>query len=115
MANENVVIEKRYPEIGEKLYLQKCTGSYYVDLVKHPYTVVEVKGGSVFVQAARLVFYGDRYFDTLPDKIVADPNGEIIKLTWSKKHGKWQHKSSPDSKYPAFAHFGYWDYQPYLD
>ena len=40
MAKER--IPKTYPRVGDKLYLQQRTGSYYVDLVKRPYTVIGV-------------------------------------------------------------------------
>ena len=46
-----------------------------------------------------------------------DPNGEIKKLKWSnaKKHTGWIYKDYPGDTYPEIAHFGEWDYQPYLN
>ena len=42
--------EKNYPKVGEKCYLRQFTGSYYVDMVKRPYTVIEVHNGGKIVK-----------------------------------------------------------------
>ena len=105
---------KYYPEVGTKLYLSQQTGSYYVDMVKHPYTVIGHRNGRVVIQECKLVFNGPRYFDTLPDEIQQDPNGEVLELSWAPKKERWQ-VDKYKTGYPSIAHFGSWDYQPYLD
>lgn len=107
-------IPKTYPRVGDKLYLQQRTGSYYVDLVKRPYTVIGVTPSVVRVQACELIFNGPRYFDTLPDAIKADPEGEVLELHWAPSKGMWQ-IDKYKSGYPEYAHFGNWEYYPYLD
>jgi len=102
---------KKFPKIGEKLYLSRSSGDFYCDMVCNPYTVVEIKGESVYVQACKLIFNGVRYFDTLPDDIREDKEGKIVKLRWSEKHQRWQTTGSC----PEIATFGEWIYQPYLN
>lgn len=108
---------KYIPTIGEKLYLSQHTGNYWVDSVRNPYTVIDVNDKEVTIQECKLIFNGIRYFDTLPDEILEDPNGEIKKLKWSnaKKHTGWIYKDYPGDNYPEIAHFGMWDYAPYLN
>lgn len=108
------VIKKTYPVIGDKLYLQQRTGRYYVDLVKRPYTVVRVTPSAVFVQACKLIFNGPRYYDTMPDDIQENKEGEIVKLSWAPSKGKWQ-IDKYKTGYPEYAHFGSWEFYPYLD
>jgi hypothetical protein len=98
--------EKRYPEIGEHLYL----ADWYC-ATRDPYTVIGISGGRVIVQEARPVFYGVRYFNTLPDDIVADPSGRVLTLSYAPKKGVWKEKGS----YGREAVFGKWDYLPYLN
>ena len=62
-------MNKFYPEVGTPLYLSQRTGSYYVDMVKHPYTVIGTNNGKVQIQECKLIFSGPRYYDTLPDDI----------------------------------------------
>lgn len=104
--------EKYFPKVGEKLYLQQKTGSYYIDLVKRPYTVIGVTKTKVYVQSCELIFNGPAYYDTLADDIIADTNGCIEELTWHPKHNMWATK---EKSYPQFAHFGQYKYYPYLD
>ena len=104
---------KYEPKVGDKLYLRQRTGNYYVDICKHPATVIEVKGNVITVQDCELVFAGPRYYDTLPDYIMENPNGKTMKLRWSEKYQRWQ--QTPADSYPLFAVFGSWQYQPYLD
>lgn len=110
MAN----VQKTYPNKGDKLYLQQRTGSYFVDLVKRPYTVIGVTPSAIKVQACKLIFNGPRYYDTLPDAIEEDHEGEILELHWAPKKGLWQ-VDKYKSGYPEYAHFGEWEYYPYLD
>lgn len=105
--------EKGEHFIGEKLYLYTPSNAYWAAMVRNPYTVIGVDGNNMTVQEAGLIFNGPRYYDTLPDDIVEDPNGRIVKLRWSDKKERWQ--ESPAGSYPKVAVFGKWDYQPYLD
>jgi len=104
---------KHIPVVGEKLYIHTPCSSYYVALVRRPYTVESVNGNTMIIRAARPVFYGDVYYDTLPDEIVDDPNGQRLKFRWSEKKQRWQ--ETPADSYPRVATFGRWDYMPYLD
>lgn len=107
-------MNKFYPEVGTPLYLSQRTGSYYVDMVKHPYTVVGTNHGKVQIQECKLIFNGPRYYDTLPDEIKPDPNGEILELSWAPKKERWQ-VDKYKTGYPSIAFFGTAEYQPYLD
>lgn len=101
------------PTVGEKLYLYTPCSDYWVSEVRDPYTVESVNGKTIVVRAARPVFLGARYYDTLPDYIVDDENGKRIKMRWSDKKRRWQ--ESPAGSYPRVAVFGEWDFQPYLN
>ena len=104
---------KYIPTVGEHLYLQpKPSSSYYVNIVKRPYTVIAVSGREVVIQSAKCVYApGPVYYDTMPIGFEEDPNGRIQTLHWAPKAGYWQTGSS----WPDYAHFGEWDYYPYLD
>lgn len=103
------------PKIGEHLYTYTPSGNYWVSMVRNPYTVINISksGKEITIQAAKPIFFGVRYYDTLPDDIVEDPNGRIKKMRWSEKKHRWQ--ESPAGSYPEVAVFGEWDYQPYLN
>lgn len=112
---------KTYPKIGDKLFLSQSTGNSWVDMVKYPYTVIAVTPKIVYVQKCRLIApidpaTGDRvfYYDTVAEKIENDPKGTIEELTWHAKREKWGTKGR-DSDYPAYAYFGEWRHQPYLN
>ena len=107
-------MSKFYPEVGTPLYLSQRTGSYYVDMVKTPYTVVGTARGKIQIQECELVFNGPRYFDTLPDEIRPNPKGTILELNWAPKHERWQ-IDKYKTGYPSIAYFGEAKYQPYLD
>ena len=107
-------MKKFYPEVGTKLYLSQRTGHYYVDMVKHPYTVIGQAKGKLLVQECRLIFDGPRYFDTLPVAIVPDSTGDILELSWAPKKERWQ-IDKYGTGYPSIAFFGDYEYQPYLD
>ena len=100
-------------EVGEQLYLYTPCSNGWISMTKNPYTIASVKGSVMVVRAAKLIFNGPQYFDSLPDRIEDDPNGKTMKLRWSKKHQRWQ--ESPNDGYPMVAVFGKWEYQPYLD
>lgn len=124
--------EKTLPQVGDKLYLRQFTKNYYVDMVKRPYTVIDVTNNIVKVQACKLIApiykcvgnpYLDRpdlegqrvfFYDTVAESIEEDPNGHIEELTWHGKKGMWGTKG-PDSSYPQYAIFGEWKHQPYLN
>lgn len=106
---------KHIPAIGEELYTYTPCSDYWVSSVRKPWTVESVnKTGSVcVVRAARPVFYGPQYYDSLPDRIEDDPNGKRMTMRWSEKKQRWQ--ESPAGSYPRVAVFGQWDYAPYLN
>ena len=124
--------EKTYPKVGDRLYLRQFTGSYYIDMVKRPYTVVEVTKSIVKVQECNLIapiyhcvgnprldrpdLEGQRvfFYDTVAETIEEDPNGQIEELTWHSRKGLWGTKGR-DSSYPEYAIFGEWKHSPYLD
>lgn len=124
---------KTFPKVGDKLYLRQFTGNYWVDMVRHPYTVVSVSKSKVIVQECLLhfpIFKYDpntmdeyykqfdgketRFYDTLPESIEHDPNGHLEELSWHSKRNMWGTKGK-DSDYPDYAVFGNWDFQPYLN
>lgn len=124
---------KQLPKVGDQGYLRQFTGSYYVDMVKHPVTVVEVTPTKVVVQHAKLIApvyhckgnpYMDRpdlegqrvfFYDTVAESIEPDPNGFKEDLTWHAKKGKWGSKGR-DSDYPEYLILGEgYKHQPYLD
>ena len=51
-------MNKYYPEVGTKLYLSQRTGSYYVDMVRTPYTVVGQKSVYLVLNVADLRKHG---------------------------------------------------------
>lgn len=106
---------KHIPVIGEQLYTHTPCYDTWVSAVRNPYTVESVnKAGTVCViRAARPVFLGPCYYDSLPDYIEDDPNGRTMKLRWNEKRQRWQ--ESPAGRYPRVAVFGRWDYAPYLN
>lgn len=106
--------EKYYPQIGDHLYLSQRTGNQYVDMVKRPYTVISVSKSKITIQSAKLIFNGPQYYDTLPDDIVEDKEGEILILNWAPKRGRWQNDEYKTG-YPSIAYFGRWEYFPYLN
>ena len=106
--------EKVYPQVGDHLYLRQFTGNGWVDMVKRPYTVIEVTPSKVKVQQCRLIFNGPVYYDTVADRIEEDPEGRIEELTWHPKRGLWGTKGR-EADYPQYAIMGEWMHQPYLD
>ena len=112
--NAAVSNQKWFPKVGDHLYLSQRTGNFYVDLVKNPYTVVEVTPQVVRIRACKLIFNGPRYYDTIADEIQDDPNGEILDLHWAPKKQQWQ-IDKYHTGYPDIAFFGEWAHQPYLD
>ena len=106
--------DKYIPKVGEELYLYSNTGDYWCDIVKTPYTVIEVNKTSVVIQEAKLIFNGPRYFDSYPDKIIPDENGEKLTLQWSKKHNKWYVDKYGIGSY-SYAKFGKYEFTPYMN
>lgn len=104
---------KHNPTVGEHLYIYTPCNDYWVESVRKPFTVHEVRGNVITIREAEAVFTGPRYFDTLPDYITDNPNGRLLKFRWSEKKQRWQ--ESPARSYPRVAVFGKWDYQPYLN
>lgn len=126
-------MEKTYPKKGDKLFLRQFTGSYYIDAIKRPYTVIDVSTTKVTIQSCELIypmfkydpetmsdyykqFDGKRvaFYDTVAENILPDPNGRIEILTWHSKRGMWG-TEGPDSNYPQYAIFGKYMHSPYLD
>lgn len=101
------------PTVGEKLYTYTPCNSYYVAMIRNPYTVESVKGKTMVIRAAEPIFCGPRYYDSFPETIVDNPNGKRKTFRWSEKKQRWQ--ESPADSYPEVAVFGAWDYYPYLD
>ena len=81
---------KYVPTVGEKCYIYTPCNRYYVNAVHDPYTVESVNGNTMVLRAARPVFLGPRYYNTLPDYIEDDPNGKRMKFRWSEKKQRWQ-------------------------
>ena len=106
-------MSKHIPTVGEHLYTYTPCSDYWVSSVRNPYTVASVNGNTCTIRAARPVFYGVRYYDTLPDEIVDNPDGKLKTLRWSEKKQRWQ--ESPAGSYPEVAVFGEWDFAPYLN
>lgn len=124
--------KKYYPNVGDQLYLRQFTGSYYIDMVKRPYTVIDVTLTTIKVQECELIApiyhcegnpYLDRpdlegkrvfFYDTVAETIKPDPTGQIEELTWHAKREMWGTKG-PDSNYPQYAIFGEYMHSPYLD
>ena len=106
--------EKYIPKVGEELYLYGCTGDYWCDIVKTPYTVIEVNDKSVVIQEARLIFDGPRYYDSYPDRIIPDNTGEKLTLKWSKKDQKWRVDKCGIGVY-SYAKFGKYEFTPYMN
>lgn len=106
--------EKEFPKVGDKLYLSQETGDSWVDMVKRPYDVIQVNPNSVLIQAAKCVFDGPQYYDSLPTKMLKDESGEIVELHWAPKKKRWQYDKYKTG-YPEIAHFGEYAYQPYLN
>ena len=104
---------KHIPVVGEHLYTYTPCSDMWVSDVRNPYTVESVRGNVCTIRAARPVFNGPRYYDTLADDIVDDPNGRRMTMRWSEKKQRWQ--ESPAGSYPQVAVFGAWDFQPYLN
>ena len=125
-------MEKYIPKVGEHLYLRQRTGDYYNDLVKNPYTVIEVKGNKVVIQACKLtppVYHyngnpalgredldGQRvwFYNTVAEIIEEDSNGEVVTLHYAPKKQQWQ-IDRYHTGYPEFAVFGEWKHCPYLN
>lgn len=109
-----------YPKVGEHLYLRQFTGNCWVDGVKRPYTVIAVDTvkNIVTVQECELIFYGDRYYDTIADEIREDPNGRTLQLRFAnakRYKEKWVEVGRALSDYPLTAVFGMWLHEPYLN
>lgn len=99
-------------KVGTPLYLYDDCNLWTVRMVHNPYTVTGFKGKKIEIRAAKLIFKGVRYFDTLPDAIIEDPNGKV-KYLRKNKNGKWV--VTPKECNNETAVFGRYDYQPYLD
>ena len=107
-------MDKFYPEVGTKLYLWTPCNDSWVAMIRKPYTVIGKEKRKVLIQRCKLIFNGVRYYDTLPDEIQEDPQGQVRKLSWAPKKCRWQVDENR-SGYPEVAVFGEWDYQPYLN
>lgn len=125
---------KKMPQIGDQGYLCQFTGSYYVDMVKRPVTVIGVDRTRVTVQHAKLIypifkydpkimsdyykqFDGKRvcFYDTVAESVEPDPSGRIEVLTYHKKRDLFGTPGS-DRDYPEYLILGYgYQHQPYLD
>lgn len=104
---------KHDPMVGEHLYIYIPCNDYWVSSARQPYTVESVKQNTIIIRRAKAVFLGPQYYDSLPDYIVDDVDGDRLVFRWSEKKHRWQ--ESPAGSYPRVAVFGEWDYQPYLN
>ena len=123
----------KYPKVGDQCYLRRFTGSYYVDLVKRPVTVVSVAENEIIVREAKLIApvyhcvgnpYLDRpdlegqrvfFYDTVAESIEPDENGREIGLVWHPNKQLWG-EAEPDKYYPSYLIVGEgYKHQPYLD
>ena len=106
---------KHIPAVGEHLYTYTPCNNMWISDVRDPWTVESVnKTNTVCViRAARPIFEGSQYYDSMPSDIVDDLDGRRIKMRWSEKKQRWQ--ESPNNGYPRVAVFGEWDYFPYLN
>ena len=50
------MLKKTYPKVGDELYIRQFTGSYYIDIIKRPYTVIAVSKTKILIQACELVY-----------------------------------------------------------
>jgi hypothetical protein len=109
--------QKYLPKIGEHLYLQQGGKSYgCVAEVKNAYTVIDVNEDCVTVQECGYDWPNQSYYNTMPLGIHEDKKGQIKELHWSNKYGCWQYTSHGSmADYPLQAHFGRWEYYPYMD
>lgn len=110
----NVKKDDKNIKVGDPLYLYTDCNLWTVRMCHDPYTVIGVKGKRITIQEARLVFNGPRYFDTLPDGIEPNPNGDIKTLRYDTKGKRWVITPKSGSNHKV-AVFGRYDYQPYLD
>lgn len=107
-------MKKHIPMVGEKLSTYTPCGNMWVSSVRRPWTVEQViSENKIVVRQAKPVFNGPVYYDTLPDDIVDDLNGERMVMRYNNKRNRWQ--ESPAGSYPRVAIFCGWDWQPYLD
>ena len=106
-------MEKGTHFVGEKCSVYTPCSNYWVSMCRTPYTVIAVKENELTLQECTLVFYGDRYYNTVADEIIPNPNGRIMKVRWSEKKKRWQ--ESPAGSYPKVPIFGIWEHQPYLN
>lgn len=119
--------------IGMPLFLKQITGNYWIDMVKRPYTIIDITANTVIVQEAKCIFpvfhydpktmsdYYEKldgvrvqFYDTLAESIEPDSQGQIKVLTYHKKRNLFGTKGS-DADYPQYAIFGEYKYQPYLN
>lgn len=125
-------MSKTFPKVGDHLYLRQFTGNSYIDMVKDPYTVIEVTPSKVKVQACKLIapiyhcvgnphldradLEGQRvfFYDTIAEKIEENPHGNIETLTWHRYKGLWA-TTGAHASYPLYAIIGEWKHFPYLD
>lgn len=106
---------KHIPVVGEHLYTYTPCNNMCVSEVRNPWTVESVNKTQTVcvIRAARPIFEGTQYYDSMPCDIVDDLDGRRIKMRWSEKKQRWQ--ESPNNGYPRVAVFGGWDYFPYLN
>lgn len=106
---------KHIPAVGEQLYTYTPCNDYWVSSVRKPWTVESVNKTQTVcvIRAAKPIFSGPVYYDSLPERIEDDAEGKRMTLRWSEKKQRWQ--ESPANSYPRVGVFGQWDYAPYLN
>lgn len=125
--------ERIYPKVGDRGYLAQITHNSWVDGVKRPVEVIEVTKTTITVRHAKEIWpvyhcTGNpmldrpdlegqrvRFYDTLAEDIIPDPEGKTEVLTWHGRKKLFGTKGN-DSDYPEyFFNSGKFEYAPYLN
>ena len=97
---------KKWYQEGTKMYVETALG------MRIPYTVSgDRTGGKLRATRAKLVFKGPIYFDSFPERIEDDPNGDVLEMSWSEKRQEWK----PVGDRYSWCVFGEHSYYPNMD
>lgn len=108
---------------GMPLYLcQEGRTSGCMADVKQAYFVDSISDKEIVIKEAQYVWddgsKDQPHFDSMPIKIMPNPNGHKIVLHWSNTISGgcwWAYKESVGRDYPKVAHFGKAIFFPYVD
>lgn len=119
MNKNKIVNQKPTVHVGEELYMCQEGRSYgYSAEVKNAYTVIAVSDNEILVRECDYEWDNGKYYNSMPSKILPSKHGEVIPLHWSNTISGgcwWAYKNSTGRDYPEVAHFGRYEYYPYLD